>query len=567
MSSFINLLTNIDIFANGMNLKINKANTAKTPIGGLLTIILLMLMGLLFIVNLISLFSHLVPQVTTETTFLDSVDLTINYTNMPIALGLFDPITYKPLNVTGILELSAQILEYDNLKVSVKTTSLEINFCELFDFPVIDKQTFLETRLGKFYCIKNQNLQGLQGDFSRNLSVIFIFRISFCKNTTENQNSCLGLDAVNKFFSNYNVLSSLIIGNPIYNVQKYTSFMNFSIFNVIRSVNPSVYKNVQIHLSTLELKSNNGYIWDSFSQNSSIVVNNVQYDDNILYEGILLDFIFYAKNTKETFHRSYPKLQNIIANIGGLLKVFMIAFKIIGGFFSSLLINESILNKVYCFDFSDETGYKINQSQNDQIKNSRKIYKETNSLSLISGRRVKESSENISYSRSRILTIPFKSPGIDIYKAAAENYIEKIKNSKIHFTFKEIIQYFFPCCYTSQFRKKVNLYKLGYEKFDELLDASHIIEKLQEIDKIKFITLKDEQLILFNLLSKYFISPGSTRNFLNKMDNLGNLHNNPDNIKNIFCAYFKKMKSKSDFSSIIDVKLNELVCEQLNLDI
>jgi hypothetical protein len=434
-------------------------------------------------------------------------------------------------------------------------------------FPVLDKKTLNSTRLDKRQCIKNQNIKNLNADLSQETSKFVFFRISFCKNTTINKNSCLSSDVVKKYFSENNVIAHLIIGNPTYNVQKYSDFHSFSVFTIIRLVKPEDYKLVQIYLSTLELKSNNGYILDSFSNNSSICVNNVQYDDGIEKDGIILDLVFFATNRKDTFHRSYPKLQTILANIGGLLKVFVVVFKYVGGFFSSFVINESILNKVYCFDFVDESNGKRNFNKSSQFLYLRKIKnKELNSIISKSGRRIIDSYYKNNSDRSGVLSTPIKT--LDIYEEASENYINKIKKSKIHFNYSDVFKYLFPCCSDSIFKKKFDLFKIGYEKFDELLDVSYIIEKLEEIDKFKFITLKDEQLVLFNLLSKYFISPGSSTNFLNRMNYMRNLHNNPEAIKKTISEYFKKMKQshKPHFASIIDKKLHYLIYEQLDLE-
>lgn len=48
----------------------------------------------------------------------------------------------------------------------------------------------------------------------------------------------------------------------------------------------------------------------------------------------------------------------------------------------------------------------------------------------------------------------------------------------------------------------IKLFEHGVNKSDEKFELRYIINKLQEIDKLKLLLLSEEQLILFNFLSK-----------------------------------------------------------------
>ena len=53
-----------------------------------------------------------------------------------------------------------------------------------------------------------------------------------------------------------------------------------------------------------------------------------------------------------------------------------------------------------------------------------------------------------------------------------------------------------------ELRKKMKILKIAQKKVEDALDISTILQKLQEIDKLKMILMNQKQRMLFNLIAK-----------------------------------------------------------------
>lgn len=80
-------------------------------------------------------------------------------------------------------------------------------------------------------------------------------------------------------------------------------------------------------------------------------------------------------------------------------------------------------------------------------------------------------------------------------------------NMLIHNTIKEII--FNTLCFiclTKKQRLKKILYSKGFKKFSYNMNISNYIKKMNEIDIFKYLLLKEQQIYLFNFISKPSVS-------------------------------------------------------------
>ena len=58
------------------------------------------------------------------------------------------------------------------------------------------------------------------------------------------------------------------------------------------------------------------------------------------------------------------------------------------------------------------------------------------------------------------------------------------------------------CCAGNELNDKANLYDIAKIVLDDYLDISCIIQKLEELEKLKLVCLTYEQLALFNYIAK-----------------------------------------------------------------
>jgi len=91
------------------------------------------------------------------------------------------------------------------------------------------------------------------------------------------------------------------------------------------------------------------------------------------------------------------------------------------------------------------------------------------------------------------------------------------KKKRINFSFIETMKTNLCCCLITKQRlkNKLKLYDEGIKKMDKMLDICYLMNKLEELEKMKFVFFNKKQLTMFNLLSKDVCSLNSNKKSLN----------------------------------------------------
>jgi hypothetical protein len=543
------LMTNLDFFAEGVNLKINKMDTAKTPIGGFLALILFSLVGSLLLKNSLDLLDHKTPSVTLETVALTSPNVIFSSLSTPISFGVFYS-TNKQANYDGILQFQAEFYEFDSINSTIKTTNHELRPCRIEDFPVVSVDVFKFSRMDQFLCIKNQNFT-FTGDLTQKQGQMFRLRINLCKNTTS-ENFCKTEQQQSDFFlTGLDILAGVAIGVPSYNVQKYKEFEEYNIIFGKRYLSSDSCKVISVYLSTIEMQSNNGFITDDVITNYTTNLDYIEYDNSMFKEDrVIMDIQFWGLPKKYVYHRSYQKIQNIIAYIGGLMKVLVFVLKNLVSRFGKFYLEETILNQIFSYDLSENTkqNFKLRKVKNKEIKI---LGKQTNASIDNSIKHIYNNYFNADHRTSEERKLIEQIP----------DYLTKVKRSRLHFTYFNIfITSFCPCWKESKLEKKKKLYRKTNYKIHEILDVSHLIKKMEEVDIIKFIMFNDEQTAVFHLFSKHLIS--NERDDFHILKNYNKIVGDDEFLKKTIIEFTNRhllCKSFSDFRSCVDRRLFEIM--------
>lgn len=172
--SYIELM---DIFGQGIQLKINKETKSKTIFGGILSLLMIVLLGIFFYFNAQDVLFKTNPQISIEQQInSNEADLILNQQAFPISFSLtnygnfriYDPKYFTYSLVYSYGETSA---EY--------TTDVHLNMtqCTKDYFPNIPEEKFYAQLLDKNLCIENQNLT-LSGSWQGGSLYIKFLKIS-----------------------------------------------------------------------------------------------------------------------------------------------------------------------------------------------------------------------------------------------------------------------------------------------------------------------------------------------------------------------------------------------------
>jgi hypothetical protein len=229
-----------------------------------------------------------------------------------------------------------------------------------FDSPYLSKhkELFNNLNISKYTCV-------VPGDYNIlatfNVSSYFNFYIAKCQNTTENGNHCYDpsyidsyLEGLNMYYEYYSpsyIVDHYSVDKPLrmgFNYQQYRIISDFFYayterYKIIKYISDEgvVFEDPQTH---------NGYEYDDSSSNIVIYNNGIP---TLVDNSFAL--IQYNINNRfmEQYQRTYQKLQDVVANIGGIVDFVRLVGEIVGSYITLQKFFIDMSNHIVRYDKPD----------------------------------------------------------------------------------------------------------------------------------------------------------------------------------------------------------------------
>ncbi|CAD8087972.1 unnamed protein product [Paramecium sonneborni] len=290
------------------------------------------------------------------------------------------------------------------------------------------------------------------------------------------------------------------------------------------TISSQVMKDITIFMQPITTLTEEGLLDELVRKDSTIRYQKNQEIIDFNSDESLATVQIRLSNTENISYRIYPKLQDIFAQAGGLWELLMLAFSIIVRPFSQMLFKMEIINTLFNFEGqkqidSDENENKMFDKQNQFQEN---IYTNENDVSIKLNSLKQKTSSRFPRGRVKIKTSKTDMINSAQTEKSSQNFTnspenDKILQKRINAAFRKFFSVTIQKLQFNQFDylkylkcgKKEGKYKqLNYseQKLNKCLDILFIIDKLQEIDKLKMILLSKEQVHLFDFLPKPLIN-------------------------------------------------------------
>ena len=134
---------------------------------------------------------------------------------------------------------------------------------------------------------------------------------------------------------------------------------------------------------------------------------------------------------------------------------------------------------------------------------------------------------------------------------------------KLNFSFLEVIRALSvcKCCLNKTVQMKKKLYMKSNYYVERFMDITCIINKLEEVEKLKIVILNPEQLALFNFLSKELISQDENKVKNHDITIYKKFCSNKENLANVIVR-FKEKLSSNGLLNHMDSKLYSFLHEE-----
>ena len=281
---------------------------------------------------------------------------TIKLNDILIGYTIYDQIARSiPQNMITVFPVYWQVLDGNPASYSLLNSTKCINTKKY-------KEKIKSDTLSISNCLDNNNINiTLEQQSSPTISRYVTLYIAKCTNSTENNNSCLPKEEIDKVVDTQALHLALSIENANFNHDNKIPILSDYLTNVIAFSSDYISYNTY-KLRNLIYESDDGIITSKINTYNSVIfelygINEVNFNKGfkmIFPNTLKLVQIGVNENYAEKYTRRYDKIQNVLSEISGIcfsiIKIFSFITRLITkGFMykdlSILIINEEDTNK------------------------------------------------------------------------------------------------------------------------------------------------------------------------------------------------------------------------------
>jgi len=354
------LLYDLDLFGKEPELYYKGRNKKSTLIGRIFTILYVLIYLAFFVYKIYRMIIKVdvtFYQTTAYTGEIPSIHLTneIFYGGFALSKGQ----TLEPFIDETIYYIDLQFRTGQKIANAWnwKIQRIELEICNLAKFNPKYYDIFKDKPLKNMYCPKEIDVL-LQGHTTYDVYSYFYVGFYPCVNTTTRQN-CKPPEVINQYLKNTYVIFKMqdIELTP----QKFREPIQLRGKEVNSPASKNLFQNINAYFQIIELETDNDVV--GFEGLSNIKKEKyLKYDGPIVLSRLIDDYSEYKDGqalcdvtvqlTEQvlTIKRTYTKLIEVLGDVGGLMEVIFMSFKLISTLIADLLYEKCMINNLFEFD-------------------------------------------------------------------------------------------------------------------------------------------------------------------------------------------------------------------------
>ena len=323
---------------------------------------------------------------------------------------------------------------------------------------------FKSNHIYQMYCIQNySNIEFQVGTFDSSVSKSLKVRISICDSNNDSL-LCQNEEKINEIIKNsqivyiftYCAVDSSNYENPFYLVGTTTEI----------PISNNTITNTVTYFQTIEMETDDGYLTNNPTTSKSLT----KMSDRILIlpkneeKQLLVDSTLKLDKITKRYLRKYEKLQSVIAQTGGTIKIMIMVLFFLIKPIATLGFYQDLCNDIFTYEIIAKTI------------------------------RPKNENSTVRHPRRQVI--------VEEIDKDLKNKSKKRAKLKLNF-FQYMWSFIRPNSFANFQRKHIDA---ANELLNKNLDIAHIINKLVEIEKLKFILFDKTQLTVFEYMPKPVIT-------------------------------------------------------------
>lgn len=363
--SILSIIKKVDLI--GINIRFNFQGhySIKSIFGGLLSILFMVITVSLFLGFGIDLYQRKNPKTSFNSIISKDVEIKTSNSNFTLAYRLEDTlgqffnrseIAYIQVFFFKYFQLNTGEWRLDNYTISepVKCSSLS-NYKE--------KEVLFSISLSQWYCFNFDKNITLGGNWAGNFVNGIQINSYQCK--SESGRKCAPKeDVINSFqneITSSNLFYSFLYVDSLPTLDDYSSPIKQTLTNKFEMLMLQTAKRSVQYLKAVGANTDNGWLFSDISSEYIYSSDYISTDFTLKSEwgqDVLYSHFIYLGRKREEYSRSYAKVQEIFAQIGGFLKFFDLLLGYFYSYFSLLIGSNEILQTIPNYEISTKPCLK-----------------------------------------------------------------------------------------------------------------------------------------------------------------------------------------------------------------
>ena len=238
-----------------------------------------------------------------------------------------------------------------------ETIPLEIETCKLESFGEKYRDIFKDKSINNLHCVNVLN-HTLQGHLTYDVYSYYYVRFFPCINNTQNNYHCKPLSVIKKYLTQTFVTFKMedIDLTP----QLYTSPVALRGKEVSANVGKTLFKDVHSFFQVINIETDEDILGLEFfskikkekyiKYDQSVILSSLKTNDIFETGEAICDITIALSEQELTQKRTYPKLIEVMGDVGGLMEVIFSFFRIISIYLTDTLYEASLVNHLFSFD-------------------------------------------------------------------------------------------------------------------------------------------------------------------------------------------------------------------------
>ena len=368
--NMLKLFKKIDFIGHPINFEIDNTNKYKTIQGAILSSGLFLVILVLALMFGKDIYERKNPNVFLSEAIFEHAQTTSSSFPFFVAFHNNGNTNLKPYNDYYDISVLRYYFDKDN-KVQIER-NLTLDSCRTMNFTRYDKlvKDFINLSNNEFLCVKGNENTITKGKYPQRGTSFVRVKIDFCD--PELRSNC-------KITPNFQSTQPTIVNfyiNTIIDASNYTNPIKIFIDSTLNTFSLGVYKVSEFLFSEDSFISDNGWILQDLNKISFISLKQINTNFNLAGKDnvgadnkrSVFEYFFKFTNTNYVTRRTYLKIQELFARVGGLVNAIFIMTQILFYNYFRFLYIEYIRHNLIEIQQPKINESKLSVSQFHQLK-------------------------------------------------------------------------------------------------------------------------------------------------------------------------------------------------------